>query len=222
MIARAQARVSALPALVKVTLFAALTIATVTVLKQGTWAATIVAPQVTLAHFLGLASEQPAQPSVFETESAMSRRDLLDRWQPDVDEAAQRFNVPASWIRAVIARESGGRTLMGENLPITSDAGAAGLMQVMPETFDEMRTQYGLGQDVYDPHDNIIAGTAYLRWLYQRYGFPKMFAAYNDGPGNFDKHLAGKRGLPQETVAYLATLTSELGPLPRKHRLMRT
>ncbi len=44
-----------------------------------------------------------------------------------------------------------------------------------------------------------------------------MFAAYNDGPGNFDKHTAGKRGLPPETAAYLAAISAEVSPA-KPHR----
>ncbi|MGN6517189.1 MAG: lytic transglycosylase domain-containing protein [Rhizomicrobium sp.] len=160
---------------------------------------------------VSIALDEPNVPSAFAREMAMSPKELLDRWKPFVLEASRRFHLPKSWIRAVISRESGGRTMEGENRPIKSDAGAIGVMQVMPETYDEMRTQYDLGADPADPHDNIIAGTAYLKWLYQKYGFPDMFAAYNDGPGNFDKYRAGARGLPDETKAYLASMKRNLG-----------
>jgi len=91
-----------------------------------------------------------------------------------------------------------------------NSAGAMGLMQVMPGTYDEMRAQYGLGADPYDPHDNIFAGAAYLSFLHRKYGNPQMFAAYNDGPGNYEQYLHGARALPQETVAYLAAITARL------------
>ena len=81
-----------------------------------------------------------------------------------------------------------------------------GLMQLMPETWVELRDRYGLGLDAYNPHDNILAGTAYLRALYERYGYPGLFAAYNAGPARFDDHLVSGRPLPPETRAYLATL----------------
>ena len=57
-----------------------------------------------------------------------------------------------------------------------------GLMQVMPGTYSDLRNRYALGGDSYDPHDNIFAGTAYLRQMYERYGYPSLFAAYNAGP----------------------------------------
>jgi soluble lytic murein transglycosylase-like protein len=81
-----------------------------------------------------------------------------------------------------------------------------GLMQVMPKTYADLQRQYGLGADAYAPADNILAGTAYLRQMYVRYGYPGMFAAYNAGPGRFDAYLAGKRPLPDETIAYLSAI----------------
>ena len=58
-----------------------------------------------------------------------------------------------------------------------------GLMQLMPGTWSEMRLMLGLGGDPFEPHDNIMAGTAYLRMVYDRFGYPGLFAAYNAGPG---------------------------------------
>jgi len=74
-----------------------------------------------------------------------------------------------------------------------------------------MRAQYGLGADPYDPHDNVIAGAAYLKWLQSKYGYPKMFAAYNAGPGTVEAQMAGKRKLPAETQAYVKGIARILG-----------
>ena len=57
-----------------------------------------------------------------------------------------------------------------------------------------------------DPRDNILAGAAYIRELYDRYGAPGFLAAYNAGPGRYERHLATGRPLPAETQAYVATL----------------
>jgi hypothetical protein len=81
-----------------------------------------------------------------------------------------------------------------------------GLMQIMPKTWTELRARYGLGADPFDPHDNILAGAAYIRELYDRYGAPGFLAAYNAGPGRYERHLATGRPLPDETQAYVATL----------------
>jgi hypothetical protein len=130
----------------------------------------------------------------------------MDRWTPYVKEAAQRFNIAEDWIMAVMRMESGGRTEIAGK-PITSQAGAVGIMQVMPATYEDMRAQYGLGKNPYDPHDNVLAGAAYLSWLRDRYGYPKMFAAYNAGPGTLDAQMAGRAKLPAETVAYVKGIT---------------
>jgi hypothetical protein len=81
-----------------------------------------------------------------------------------------------------------------------------GLMQIMPKTWTELRARYGLGADPFDPHNDILAGAAYIRELYDRYGAAGFLAAYNAGPGRYERHLATGRPLPDETQAYVATL----------------
>lgn len=129
----------------------------------------------------------------------------LDRWRDFIAEASRRFGLPEAWIRTVMLAESGGRATL-DGLPIASRAGAVGLMQVMPDTYQEMRRAHGLGTDPHDPRNNILAGTAYLRAMYDRYGYPGLFAAYNVGPGRYDDHLEHGRPLSAETRAYLATV----------------
>jgi hypothetical protein len=152
----------------------------------------------------------PVQPSAYDEESTMSSAQLLNRWDAVITEASDRFDVPKAWIRAVMARESGGRTMLGEDKPIVSRAGAVGLMQVLPATFQQMAQQHRLGANPYDARDNIMAGTAYLRWLHQRYGYPAMFAAYNAGPGRLEQHLVHGVTLPAETRAYVGHITHNL------------
>jgi soluble lytic murein transglycosylase-like protein len=136
----------------------------------------------------------------------------LDRWRDFIAEASRRFGVPEAWIRAVMQAESGGRTTLNGR-PIISGAGAMGLMQLMPDTYEEMRHLHGLGSDPYDPRDNILAGTAYLRAMYDRYGYPGLLAAYNAGPERYDEHLHDGRPLPPETRVYLATI-AQTDPSP--------
>ena len=149
--------------------------------------------------------------AAFQSEQALSPTELIDRWTPLIKEASRRFGIAETWIKAVMRMESGGRTLLDDKKPITSSAGAMGIMQVMPETYQEMRQQYGLGADPYDPHNNVLAGTAYLSWLYGKYGYPKMFAAYNAGPGTVEAQSAGTRKLPDETRAYVRGIALILG-----------
>jgi len=120
-----------------------------------------------------------------------------------IAEAAQRFELPATWIRAIVRAESNG------NPRATSPKGAIGLMQLMPATWSKLRLVHGLGGDPYDPHDNIIAGSAYIRTLFDRYGTPGWIAAYNAGPGRYEAWLRG-RPLPSETRAYVATVAPNL------------
>lgn len=127
----------------------------------------------------------------------------IDRWSRHIDQASSRFGVPEEWIRRVMRAESGGRTML-DGRPITSSAGAMGLMQLMPGTWSEMRARYGLGRDPHRPSDNILAGTAYLRLLYDRFGYPGLFAAYHAGPSRYADHLLTGRTLPAETLAYVA------------------
>jgi hypothetical protein len=119
-----------------------------------------------------------------------------------VAEASHRFAMPSSWIRAVMRAES------LDDVRALSPKGAMGLMQIMPETWAELRLRYGLGADPYDPHDNIIAGAAYLRELHDRYGEPGFLAAYNAGPGRYEDHVTAGRPLPPETTSYMAVVAS--------------
>lgn len=133
------------------------------------------------------------------------RYERLAPWSDFVAEAATKTGLPRVWIEAVILAESGGRTVQNGR-PITSSKGAMGLMQLMPATYSDLRTALNLGADPYDPHDNILAGATYLRAMYDRFGYPGMFAAYNAGPGRYQVSLGGQR-LPVETQNYLAELT---------------
>ncbi|MDE2135738.1 MAG: lytic transglycosylase domain-containing protein [Alphaproteobacteria bacterium] len=149
-------------------------------------------------------------PSVFAFDTPHSTGARIDRWQSFIGEASRQFAIPEPWIRAVMGLESGGRTTLGGR-PITSGAGAMGLMQVMPGTYSDLRNHYTLGDDSYDPHDNILAGTAYLRQMYDRYGYPSLFAAYNAGPKRFDAYLFAGKPLPNETLSYVESILPGVG-----------
>jgi soluble lytic murein transglycosylase-like protein len=122
-----------------------------------------------------------------------------------IAEASARFAIPERWIRAVMQAESAG------DPRAVSRAGAMGLMQIMPATWTELRARHGLGDDVFDPRDNILAGAAYLREMYDRFGSPGFLAAYNAGPARYAEHLVTGRPLPRETRAYMATLATLIG-----------
>ena len=102
----------------------------------------------------------------------------------------------------MMRQESGGR------VSATSRVGASGLMQVMPSTYAGLRARHLLGNDPYHPYDNIMAGTAYIREMYELYGSPAFLAAYNAGPRRLEEYLYSGRGLPEETRLYV----SRIGP----------
>lgn len=149
-----------------------------------------------------------AEPASSETSRL---RAAGDPYATHIAEDSQRSGIPAHWIRAVMDTESDG------NPNAVSAAGAKGLMQLMPGTWEEMRGRYGFSADPFEPRDNILAGTAYLREMFDRYGdITGMLAAYNAGPVRYDAYLEACRALPSETRTYVALLAPALGgrPLP--------
>lgn len=165
-----------------------------------------------LAAFALLAACSDGVAAQVQPEPPTSAPAVVDPVSAAVAEASRRFGLPEHWIRAVMRVESAGRA------DAVSRAGAMGLMQVMPGTYAELRVRYGLGSDPFAIRDNVMAGTAYLREMFDRYGATGMLAAYNAGPGRWEEYRAGVRPLPTETVGYLARLGPVLDiaavPLP--------
>lgn len=111
---------------------------------------------------------------------------------PIIAKASQRYGVDVGLIKAVIKAES------NFNPQAVSSAGASGLMQLMPATARSLGVR-----DSFDPEQNVMAGTRFLKDMLQRYGgdLDSALAAYNWGPGNVDKR---PDRLPSETRNYLA------------------
>lgn len=140
------------------------------------------------------------------TQAAAAVQSEAHPYAAPVAEAARRFGIPELWIWRVMHAESRGK------VSAVSHAGAMGLMQIMPATWASLTARHRLGSNPFDPRANILAGAAYLRAMWDRYGDVRlMLAAYNAGPGRADAYAAGRRGLPAETVAYVGKIAPELG-----------
>jgi soluble lytic murein transglycosylase-like protein len=87
----------------------------------------------------------------------------------------------------------------------TSPSGAMGLMQILPGTWVELSVRLGL--DPFDPRDSILAGTAYLKEMHDRFGSAGFLAAYHAGPVRYEQHLVTGKPLPSETTACAAAVT---------------
>jgi soluble lytic murein transglycosylase-like protein len=119
----------------------------------------------------------------------------LTRWKASIEEASTLYKVDKDLISAVIAQESGG------NPYAVSPKGAKGLMQLMDTTAKDMGAA-----NVFDPDQNIMAGTKYLRQMLDKYSGNEALAlaSYNAGPAAVDRY----NGIPpfDETQRYVANV----------------
>ncbi|GAV20398.1 membrane-bound lytic murein transglycosylase C [Mariprofundus micogutta] len=117
------------------------------------------------------------------------------QYAPMIERAAEMNGLDPNLIAAVIQTES------DFNPQVVSHAGAQGLMQLMPGTAADLGVR-----DVFDPEENIQAGSRYLKQLLDRYDGDTglALAAYNWGMGNLERH---PDRMPEETVNYVAKIT---------------
>ena len=143
------------------------------------------------------------------------------KFQPYISTYSQEYDIPEEIIFSVIKIESGFRA------SVTSYAGAMGLMQIMPDTFEWLTGEFHLNENLtsamlFDPEVNIRYGTYYLRYLKNKFGdWNTVLAAYNAGEGNVTKWLADKQysndgktlhTIPlDETDKYVKKVNNEIG-----------
>ena len=135
--------------------------------------------------------------------SAKTLNKKADPYKKLIEKAAKKYDVDADLIKSVIASESCFREM------VTSCKGAAGLMQLMPETATELGVF-----DIYDPKENIDAGTRYLSRLLKRYGgsVTHAVAAYNAGAGRIEADAPVTVSF-KETRGYINNVLNALAKL---------
>lgn len=112
-----------------------------------------------------------------------------------IQDASRKYGVDADLLFSVIAAES------NFNPRAVSRRGARGLMQILPATAVRLGVK-----DVFDPEQNIDAGTRYLKKLLGNYrgDLALTLAAYNAGPGTVEKY--GRVPPYNETIAYIRAI----------------
>ena len=128
-----------------------------------------------------------ARPGVVPVPARSTDPARYTRYDASIVEASRAFSIPVPFIRAVIRVES------DYDPRVVSVAGAEGLMQLMPGTARRMKVR-----DSFDPHDNIMGGTRYLRYLANMFGGDMVLtiAGYHAGEGAVRKY----RGVPPYTT----------------------
>ena len=136
--------------------------------------------------------QELSESETFHSSQFINAEKGSQRLDPIIAKASKHYGVDIGLIKAVIKAES------NFNPSAVSSAGAQGLMQLMPATARALGVN-----DSFDPEQNVMAGTRFLRDLLNRYNgkLDSALAAYNWGPGNVDKR---PDHLPRETRDYLA------------------
>jgi soluble lytic murein transglycosylase-like protein len=133
------------------------------------------------------------------------------KWLPFLTAAENNFGIPAGLLARIAYQESRFRqdVIAGTT---TSEVGALGLMQLLPQYFQTVRRPIPFSDS--DTQDQINEAASLLSSLYHRFGdWTLAVAAYNDGAGNINQVLAGTRSLPAQTAQYLQQISADLPAL---------
>jgi soluble lytic murein transglycosylase-like protein len=131
--------------------------------------------------------QRMARPGVIPVPARSTDPSRYSRYDTSILEASRTHSIPEAFIRAIIRVES------DYNPDVVSVAGAEGLMQMLPGTAKRM----GCGNS-FDPHQNIMGGTRYLRYLANMFGGDMVLtiAGYHAGEGAVMKY----NGVPPYTT----------------------
>jgi Rod binding domain-containing protein len=156
-----------------------------------------------LSMLKGLTGSQPWMldnkfiPSATSGQSVADATSGVSQWQQIINEASKEYGVDKSLISAVISQESAG------NQFAVSQRGAKGLMQLMDSTAQNLGVSA-----VFQPRQNIMGGTKYLKQLLDKYNGNEALAlaSYNAGSAAVDKY----NGIPpyDETQRYVGNVLS--------------
>jgi soluble lytic murein transglycosylase len=126
-----------------------------------------------IVHFTNTPTSSDEKIFFKETVDSDQSVNMSDRYDELIQKAANQYNIAFQLLKALIKVESDFNPLA------VSPAGAKGLMQIMPENMDDLGIK-----NVFDPAENIMGGTRYLRALLEKFdkNIPLALAAYNAGP----------------------------------------
>jgi soluble lytic murein transglycosylase-like protein len=129
--------------------------------------------------YLKTPEQRLARPGVVPVGASDRDPARYSRYDASIREASRSYSIPEPFIRAVIRVES------DYDPRVISVAGAQGLMQLMPGTAKRMNVT-----DPFDPHQNIMGGTRYLRYLANMFGGDMVLtiAGYHAGEGAVQKY----------------------------------
>jgi soluble lytic murein transglycosylase len=133
-------------------------------------------------HFTNAPTESDRDYRVYIRERSSyrsSRSYSPDKYDELISVASKQYGVDSRLVKAIIKAES------DFNPTAVSKKGAMGLMQIMPQNFQRLDIE-----DPFDPRENIMGGTRYFRYLYDRFDgkLALSLAAYNAGPTAVDNY----------------------------------
>jgi hypothetical protein len=130
-------------------------------------------------HFTNVPTSSNYKIFIREKADKLIHSDVTDQYDQVISEASERHGVAIPLLKALIKIESDFNPLA------VSKAGAVGLMQIMPENIKSLKIK-----DPFDPRENIMGGTRYLKQLIDRFGgeLPLALAAYNAGPDSVERY----------------------------------